>query len=88
MTLRRVVVVTAAALVLLVAAAAANGYSYPRFQPVSIAFLDEQHGVLAEDDWTCQKARGCQGRLLVTSDGGAHIGVHGASTNLRAQAKQ
>ncbi len=72
MTLRRVVVVAVAALVLLVAAAAANGYSYPRFQPVSIAFLDEQHGVLAEDDWTCQKARGCQGRLLVTSDGGAH----------------
>jgi hypothetical protein len=88
MTLRRVVVVAVAALVLLVAAAAANGYSYPRFQPVSIAFLDEQHGVLAEDDWTCQKAHGCQGRLLVTSDGGAHIGVHGASTNLRAQAKQ
>jgi photosystem II stability/assembly factor-like uncharacterized protein len=50
----------------------ARAYTYPRFQPVSIAFVDAQHGVLAEDDWVCQKERGCQGRLLVTSDGGAH----------------
>jgi photosystem II stability/assembly factor-like uncharacterized protein len=28
--------------------------------------------VLAEDDWVCQKAHGCQGRLLATSDGGVH----------------
>jgi photosystem II stability/assembly factor-like uncharacterized protein len=53
-------------------AAAAHGYSSPRFQPVSIAFFDQQHGLLAEDDWTCQKAHDCQGRVLATSDGGAH----------------
>jgi photosystem II stability/assembly factor-like uncharacterized protein len=51
---------------------AAGGYVYPRFQPVSIAFFDRQHGLLAEDDWTCQKAHGCQGRVLATTDGGAH----------------
>lgn len=50
----------------------AHVYTYPRFQPVSIAFVDAQHGALAEDDWVCQKPHGCQGRLLVTSDGGAH----------------
>lgn len=50
----------------------ASGYSYPRFQPVSIAFADAEHGVLAEDDWVCQKAHGCQGRLLASSDGGVH----------------
>jgi photosystem II stability/assembly factor-like uncharacterized protein len=54
------------------AASAASSYTYPRFQPVSVAFLDEQHGVLGEDDWKCQKRDGCQGRILVTSDGGAH----------------
>jgi photosystem II stability/assembly factor-like uncharacterized protein len=47
-------------------------YTYPRFQPVSVAFVDAKHGVLAEDDWVCQKPHGCQGRLLITSDGGAH----------------
>jgi photosystem II stability/assembly factor-like uncharacterized protein len=51
---------------------AADGYSFPRFQPVSIAFFDQQHGLLAEDDWSCQKAHGCRGRVLATSDGGAH----------------
>ena len=55
----------------LIVATAAAGYTYPRFQPVSIAFVDRQHGVLGEDDWTCQKTHGCQGRILVTRDGGA-----------------
>jgi photosystem II stability/assembly factor-like uncharacterized protein len=60
----------------------ANGYTYPRFQPVSVAFVDELHGALAEDDWVCQKAHGCQGRILVTSDGGstwrvAYVGARG-----------
>lgn len=68
--------VLAAAAVSLVAflppAFAARAYSYPRFQPVSIAFTDAEHGVLAEDDWVCQKAHGCQGRLLATTDGGVH----------------
>ena len=68
--------VLAAAAVSLVAflpsAFAAHAYSYPRFQPVSIAFTDAEHGVLAEDDWVCQKAHGCQGRLLATTDGGVH----------------
>jgi photosystem II stability/assembly factor-like uncharacterized protein len=57
---------------LVATAGAANHYTFPRFQPVSIAFVDELHGVLAEDDWSCQKSQGCQGRILVTSDGGAH----------------
>jgi photosystem II stability/assembly factor-like uncharacterized protein len=52
--------------------ASAAEHSYPRFQPTSIAFFDAQHGVLAEDDWACVKAHGCQGRILVSSDGGAH----------------
>ena len=68
----RVVVAFAIVAVSLGAVSAAAGYTYPRFQPVSVAFLDEQHGVLAEDDWKCQKTDGCQGRILVTSDGGAH----------------
>jgi photosystem II stability/assembly factor-like uncharacterized protein len=68
-----VLLVGAATVVALVpAAVGARPYIYPRFQPVSIAFVDAEHGVLAEDDWMCQKARGCKGRLLVTSDGGAH----------------
>ena len=70
--LTRLVVAFAVVAVSLSAASAADGYTYPRFQPVSVAFLDEQHGVLAEDDWNCQKPDGCQGRILVTSDGGAH----------------
>ena len=70
--LTRLVVAFAVVAVSLSAASAADGYTYPRFQPVSVAFLDEQHGVLAEDDWKCQKPDGCQGRILVTSDGGAH----------------
>lgn len=59
-------------MLLSVGAGAADGYSYPRFQPVSVAFTDARHGVLGEDDWTCRKARGCEGRLLTTTDGGAH----------------
>jgi photosystem II stability/assembly factor-like uncharacterized protein len=55
----------------LLPASGAQAYSFPRFQPVAIAFVDAEHGVLGEDDWACQKAHGCQGRLLVTSDGGA-----------------
>jgi photosystem II stability/assembly factor-like uncharacterized protein len=47
-----------------------GGYRYPRFQPVSIAFIDARQGVLGEDDWVCQKAHGCHGRILVTDDGG------------------
>jgi photosystem II stability/assembly factor-like uncharacterized protein len=42
----------------------------PDFQPVSIAFLDRQHGVLAEEDWSCGKPRGCPARILVSDDGG------------------
>lgn len=69
-------------LALLATAGAANGSTYPRFQPVSIAFADELHGALAEDDWICQRAHGCQGRILATSDGGstwrvAYVGVRG-----------
>jgi photosystem II stability/assembly factor-like uncharacterized protein len=60
------------ALLPLTVAAAAAAYTYPRFQPVSIAFVDGQHGVLGEDDWLCQKAHGCRGRILITGDGGAH----------------
>lgn len=68
------------ALVPLLAAASANAYTYPRFQPASIAFADTQHGVLGEDDWVCQKAHGCEGRLLATSDGGGtwHVTYVGA----------
>lgn len=65
----------ASAVCLLAVSDVANSYSYPRFQPVSIAFFDQQHGLLAEDDWTCQKAHGCQGRVFATSDGGAHWSV-------------
>ncbi len=60
-----------AAIVLPAVGGAADGYRYPRFQPVSIAFFDARHGVLAEDDWVCQKAHGCEGRILVTQDGGS-----------------
>ncbi len=70
--LTRLVVASAVVAFSLSAASAASSYTYPRFQPVSVAFLDEQHGVLAEDDWNCQKPDGCQGRILVTGDGGAH----------------
>jgi photosystem II stability/assembly factor-like uncharacterized protein len=66
------VTIVAGALLLFVGAGAADGYSYPRFQPVSVAFSDTQHGVLGEDDWVCQKTHGCRGRLLVTTDGGRH----------------
>jgi photosystem II stability/assembly factor-like uncharacterized protein len=73
---------TGVSVVFVSSASDASAYTYPRFQPVSIAFVDAHHGVLAEDDWICQKAHGCQGRLLVTSDGGAHwqvtyVGVRG-----------
>jgi photosystem II stability/assembly factor-like uncharacterized protein len=61
-----------AALLLVVGAGTTDRYTYPRFQPVSVAFLDAQHGVLGEDDWACRKAHGCKGRLLVTADAGAH----------------
>jgi hypothetical protein len=60
-----------AALVLAAVGGAAGGYRYPRFQPVSIAFIDVRHGVLAEDDWVCQRSHGCEGRILVTKDGGS-----------------
>ena len=71
-----------AALVLPAVGGTAGGYRYPRFQPVSIAFIDARHGVLAEDDWVCQKVHGCQGRLLATSNGGAswrvsYVGARG-----------
>jgi hypothetical protein len=36
---------------LLAITGAAGGYVYPRFQPVSIAFFDQQHGLFAENDW-------------------------------------
>ena len=80
--MRATVLTIAAALCLLAASDVANGYSYPRFQPVSIAFFDQQHGLVAEDDWTCQKAHGCRGRVLATSDGGAqwtvtYVGTRG-----------
>lgn len=69
----RVLLAGAVTLVVLVPSAfGSRAYTYPRFQPVSIAFVDAEHGVLAEDDWVCQRAHGCQGRLLVTSDGGGH----------------
>ena len=69
----RVLLAAAAILIAFVPlAVGARAYTYPRFQPVSIAFIDPAHGVLAEDDWVCQKPHGCQGRLLATSDGGAH----------------
>ncbi len=63
-------------------APAAGAYSSPRFQPVSIAFFDSQHGLVAEDDWSCQKAHGCEGRILATSDGGSrwqvtYVGARG-----------
>jgi len=70
--MKRVLLSGAATVVAFVPSAfGARAYTYPRFQPVSIAFVDAKHGALAEDDWVCQKAHGCQGRLLVTSDGGA-----------------
>jgi photosystem II stability/assembly factor-like uncharacterized protein len=64
-------------MLLLVVAGAAAAYSYPRFQPVSVAFVDVRHGVLGEDDWTCRRTRGCEGRLLTTADGGRHWRVTG-----------
>jgi len=81
MSLMRVLLAGGAALVAFVPSAlGSSSYTYPRFQPVSIAFVDARHGVLAEDDWACQNAHGCQGRLLVTSDGGArwHVAYVGA----------
>lgn len=64
------------------AIASRSAYIYPRFQPVSVAFVDALHGALAEDDWVCQKAHGCRGRLLATTDGGAawrvtYVGARG-----------
>ena len=79
----RLLLAGAATLVVLVPSAfGSRAYTYPRFQPVSIAFVDAEHGVLAEDDWVCQKAHGCQGRLLATGDGGAtwrvnYVGARG-----------
>jgi photosystem II stability/assembly factor-like uncharacterized protein len=64
----RVLLAVAAALLVVAPSASAS----PRFQPVSLGFVDAQHGVLAEDDWGCRQARGCRGRLLATSDGGVH----------------
>ncbi|HEY4413827.1 MAG TPA: hypothetical protein VGN06_12585 [Gaiellaceae bacterium] len=80
--MRTVVAGVLVSLALVATAGAANDYTYPRFQPVSIAFVDEAHGALAEDDWVCQKAHGCQGRILVTSDGGSswrvtYVGARG-----------
>ncbi len=43
----------------------------PRFQPTSIAFVDNAHGVLAEEDWSCNSASGCPAQILTSSDGGA-----------------
>ena len=69
----RVLLAGAATVVAFVPSAfGARTYTYPHFQPVSVAFVDAMHGVLAEDDWVCLKPHGCQGRLLITSDGGAH----------------
>jgi photosystem II stability/assembly factor-like uncharacterized protein len=68
---RSTIVGLLAAFVLPAVGGAAGGYRYPRFQPVSIAFIDARHGVLAEDDWVCQKAHGCEGRILMTEDGGS-----------------
>jgi hypothetical protein len=62
----------AVAACLLAPTGSADGYTYPRLQPVSIAFFDQQHGLVAEDDWSCQKAHGCQGRILATNDAGTH----------------
>jgi photosystem II stability/assembly factor-like uncharacterized protein len=61
-----------AALLLVAGVGAAHGYTYPRFQPVSLAFVDARHGVLGEDDSVCRQAHGCRSRLLATSDGGKH----------------
>ena len=79
----RILLAAAVTLVAFVPSAlGAHAYAFPRFQPVSIAFVDAEHGVLAEDDWACQRAHGCQGRLLLTRDGGTHwqvtyVGVRG-----------
>jgi photosystem II stability/assembly factor-like uncharacterized protein len=69
-----------ALLVLLLAAvAASSAAATPHFQPSSIAFLDQRHGVLAEDDWSCGRARGCRAQILVSGDGGMtwRISYHG-----------
>src|SRR6266568_134553 len=43
----------------------------PRFQPSSVAFLDRTHGVLAREDWSCEKAHGCAAQILASANGGA-----------------
>ena len=43
----------------------------PLFQPTSLAFVSEAHGVLGEEDWSCGRASGCPAEILVSSDGGA-----------------
>jgi photosystem II stability/assembly factor-like uncharacterized protein len=59
-----------AAALLLGATAVGSAAAYPRYQPSSIAFLDRQHGVLAEEDWSCGKPHGCAAQIHVSSDGG------------------
>jgi photosystem II stability/assembly factor-like uncharacterized protein len=53
------------------AAAVTTTPTVPRFQASSIAFLDREHGVLAREDWSCTKPRGCPALILASSDGGA-----------------
>ncbi len=65
----RVACVVAAAW-LLCATAVGSAAAFPRYQPSSIAFLDRQHGVLAQEDWSCGKSRGCPAQILVSNDGG------------------
>jgi photosystem II stability/assembly factor-like uncharacterized protein len=69
MAMTRLVWAVVAALVL-PAVALGVARSYPRYQPSSIAFLDRQHGLLAEEDWSCGKSRGCPAQILVSGDGG------------------
>ena len=53
-----------------VVAAVTSSAATPDFQPTSVAFLDREHGVLAREDWSCRKERGCAAQILVSSDGG------------------
>jgi hypothetical protein len=69
MAMTRLVWAVVAALVL-PAVALGGARSYSRYQPSSIAFLDRQHGLLAEEDWSCGKSRGCAAQILVSGDGG------------------
>jgi photosystem II stability/assembly factor-like uncharacterized protein len=50
----------------------AGALRIPLFQPTSVAFLNEKHGVLGEEDWSCGRASGCPAEILVSSDGGAN----------------